>query len=199
MDAMRDHRPPRRALIPASLPRLGDLMLNMTRFIVPLAVFVAACGGNSSTGPVRARTPDQARRTIGLSSRNQGIDDIITALNDAWVAKSAEGYAASYAEDAQVITPVGTILAGRAAVEARHAVLFAGPLANSSQVVSITRVQFLTGTIAIVDANLVLTGFVALPPGLPATEPGVSRQIMRWVMTKASGTWEIAAQESTPI
>jgi len=61
-------------------------------------------------------------------------------------------------------------------------------LATSTQVVSIHRLQFLTGTIAIADGNAVLT-----------TGAGVSRSLVRWVLTKDGSEWEIAAQQSTTI
>jgi hypothetical protein len=39
--------------------------------------------------------------------------------------------------------------------------------------VQVRRIEFLAGTIAIVDLNFRLTGFSFLPPGLRETEPGV--------------------------
>jgi uncharacterized protein (TIGR02246 family) len=107
-------------------------------------------------------------------------------LNATWAAKDAAGYAASFAEDANIITPVGTILAGRPAIEARHAILFGGPLKLSTQVVTFQRVQMLTGTIAIVDGNAVLTNGAV-----------VTHTLVRWVLTKHSGVWQIEAQQST--
>jgi hypothetical protein len=60
------------------------------------------------------------------------------------------------------------------------------------------RVEFLTGTIAIVDQNVALTGYAFLP-GLRATEPGVVRTIVRWVIEKRNETWEIVPQQMTSV
>jgi uncharacterized protein (TIGR02246 family) len=175
-------------------------MMNITRILAPMvALGIAACGDGPSSVAATARPSSQPEASIGGTSADQGIDAVVAALNAAWVAKSAAGYAAPYAEDAESIAPTGAILAGRAAIEARHVILFNGPLATTSQIVTIRRVQFLTGTIAIVDGNSVLTGFTVLPPGLPATEPGVARTLVRYVMIKRGGQWEIAAAQSTAI
>jgi len=162
-------------------------MLKMTRIILPLVGVVVACSDGPSAVATSARSSRPLYSVEGTSA-TQGIDDIVTALNVAWAAKNAEGYAAPFAENAEVITAVGTTLSGRAAIQARHAILFSGPLATSTQVVSIHRLQFLTGTIAIADGNAVLT-----------TGAGVSRSLVRWVLTKDGSEWEIAAQQSTTI
>jgi uncharacterized protein (TIGR02246 family) len=160
-------------------------MLKMTRIILPLAILIVACSDSPSAVATNARS-SKPLYSIGGTSANQGIDDIVTALNAGWAAKSAAGYAAPFAEDAEVITPVGTTLSGRAAIQARHAFLFSGPLASSSQIVSIRRLQFLTGTIAIADGDAVLTNGST-----------VTRTLVRWVLTKDGSVWEIEAQQST--
>ena len=55
------------------------------------------------------------------------------------------------------------------------------------------------GTIAIVDQKVALTGYAFLPGALRATEPGVVRTIVRWVIEKWGGTWEIIAQQMTAV
>jgi uncharacterized protein (TIGR02246 family) len=162
-------------------------MLKMTRIILSLSVVVVACGDGATSVPSRASS-NQPAYTKGGASADLGINGIVDALNAAWAAKDAAGYAAPFATDAEVITPVGTILSGRAAIQARHAFLFGGPLAASTQIVLIRRVQFLSGTIAIVDVESVLTNATV-----------VTRTLVRWVLTKESSDWEIAAQQSTPI
>jgi uncharacterized protein (TIGR02246 family) len=95
------------------------------------------------------------------------------------------------------ISPTAGILRGREAIRAQHAFLFSSPFAGSTQTITVTRVQFLTGTIAIVDQNVALTGYAFLPGVLRETEPGVVRTIVRWVIEKRGGTWEIVAQQMT--
>ena len=73
-----------------------------------------------------------------------------------------------------------------------------GDVHRSTQTITVTRVEYLTGTIAIVDQNAALTGYAFLPPnGLKPTEPGVVRTIVRGVVEKRGGTWEIIAQQMT--
>jgi uncharacterized protein (TIGR02246 family) len=172
-------------------------MLKITQLILLLAVAVSACDDSPSGGPLEARPGGQGLASIeGGTSANEGIAAIAVAINAAWVAKDAAAYAAPFAEDAEVISPIATFLSGRAAIEARHVFLFNGPLATSTYVNSIRRVQFLTGTIAIVDLDAVLS---PPSPGLPPTSPGVLRLLTRWVVTKNHGAWEIAAAQVTAV
>jgi uncharacterized protein (TIGR02246 family) len=172
-------------------------MLKITHAIVPLAIAVSACGDSPSAVPRETRPGGQPLASIhGGTSANEGIDALAAALNAAWVAKDAAAYAAPFAEDAEVISPLATYLSGRAGIEARHVFLFNGPLATSTYVISVRRVQFLTGTIAIVDLDALLS---PPSPGLPATTPGVLGLLTRWVVTKNHGAWEIAAAQSTAV
>jgi uncharacterized protein (TIGR02246 family) len=159
-------------------------MLKMTKVAVSTAVFAIACGSTFSppTGPRSTASYEK-----GGVSASQSIDEIQNALNAAWAAKDAARYAAPFAEAANIITPIGTVLAGRPAIEARHVVLFGGPLAHSTQIVTFQRIQMLTGTIAIVDGDAVVTN-----GGV------VSRTLVRWVLSKNGGVWQIEAQQSTP-
>jgi uncharacterized protein (TIGR02246 family) len=161
-------------------------MLRMTRIIVPLTMLVVACGESPSSSPPTAPSARPAL-DMGGASANEGIQHIQDALNAAWAAKSAVGYAAPFAEDANIISPVGTILAGRPAIVARHAILFGGPLINSTQAVTFHRVQMLTGTIAIVDGEAFLTNLGT-----------TTHTLVRWVVAKNGGVWEIEGQQSTP-
>jgi uncharacterized protein (TIGR02246 family) len=162
-------------------------MMKMPRIILSLAVVVVACSDGATSVPSKA-SPNQPAYTKGGASADLGINGIVDALNAAWAAKDAAGYAAPFATDAQVITPVGTILSGRAAIQARHTFLFAGPLAASTQIVSIQRLQFLSGTIAIADGQSVITNGTV-----------VTTALVRWVLTKNGSDWEIAGQQSTTI
>jgi uncharacterized protein (TIGR02246 family) len=171
------------------------------RSVVPLvlsvAVLIAACGDATvaSTDP-RAAT---ASASNGVSA-SDAIDALIASETAAWAAKDPVAYAAGYSEDAVFIGPTAITLKGREAIRAQHAFLFNGPFAGSTQTITVTRVEYLTGTIAIVDQNASLTGYAFLPPnGLKPTEPGVVRTIVRWVVEKRAGTWEIIAQQMTVV
>jgi hypothetical protein len=77
--------------------------------------------------------------------------------------------------------------------------LLNGPFAQSTQVVTLRRLEYLTGTVMMADLDAVLTGFGGLPPGLRATSEGTVRSRVRWVLTKREGEWQIVAQQLTPL
>jgi len=175
--------------------RLHAARRSVVPLVLSLAVVVAACGDGTvaSTDP---RSP-AASATNGVSA-SDAIDALVASATAAWAAKDANAYASDYAEDAVFIGPTAITLKGREAIRAQHAFLFTGPFAGSTQTITVTRVEYLTGTIAIVDSNVALTGYAFLPPsGLKPTEPGVVRTIVRWVVEKRGGTWEIIAQQMT--
>jgi uncharacterized protein (TIGR02246 family) len=174
-------------------------MTGTTRFALPLAVLLLGCGEGppSVTG---TRMPERAQPTIEVGgNQTDGIEALVAANSAAWAAKNAAAFAATYAVDAEFISPVGGILSGRAAIQAQHVFLFGGPFAATTSVNAVRRVAFLTGTIAIVDIDVTLTGFAGLPPGLRATEPGVVRSRARWVVEKRGGDWLIVAGQMTPL
>lgn len=141
-----------------------------------------------------------AQPIIGVTDRSvAAIDALVAAYEAAWASDDAAAFAALFAEDAQVILAAGALRSGRPAIEAYFAGLFAGPFQPSTRSLVIRHVQFLTGTIAIVDIDTELTGYTALPPGLRDTEPGVFRTIERWVLQKRAGEWQIVAMQRTPI
>jgi uncharacterized protein (TIGR02246 family) len=174
-------------------------MIRSIRLTLPLvAVVLVACteGPSSVTA---ARPPEQATATIGVTDATpDGIAALVAAYSAAWAAKNPVAFAAIYSEDVDVITPVGAILSGRAAVQAQHAFLFGGPFATSTSVSTVRRVDFVTGTVAIVDVDVVLTGYAAAPRGLPEFAPGVVSSRMRLVAVKRGGEWEVVAQQMTP-
>jgi uncharacterized protein (TIGR02246 family) len=174
-------------------------MSRKTRLTLPLAalVLVACTGGPSSV--TAAHPPEHASATIGVSDAKTGdIDALVAAYSAAWAAKDPVAYAAIYTEDVDFISPSGAILSGRAAVQAQHAFLFGGLFATSTSVSTVRRVDFVTGTVAIVDVDVVLTGYAGPPRGLPEFAPGVVSSLMRWVAVKRGGEWQIVAQQMTP-
>ena len=167
--------------------------------VIPAVLLIvsSSCRDQSDpTGPVEARAEQAAAPSLGAVPTGP-ILDIVSALNAAWAAKDAAAYAAPFAEDAQLVSPVGGLISGRAAVQAQHVFLFNGLFAASTNIITVRDIEFLTGTIAIVYLDIMLTGYVALPPGLPSTD-GVVRNRGTWVVQKRGGEWEIVFQQMTP-
>ena len=167
---------------------------------MPIVAAVLVSSGCSdqpaATAPIGVR-PDVSAEPVSTSISTDPIMDIVTAVTAAWTAKDASAYTAAYAEDVQVINPLGVSLTGREPLRAQHAFLFAGPFAGSTQTIEVRDIQFLTGTIAIVYQDVSLTGYASLPPGLPSSG-GVVRTRVTWVVEKRGGSWEIVFQQMTP-
>jgi uncharacterized protein (TIGR02246 family) len=165
---------------------------------IPLVALLGlACSDRSNTAaPVAGRSLAASAQKLSNSIPTDPILDIVRTATAAWAAKDASAYAAAYAEDVQVINPLGVPLSGRDALRAQHAFLFAGPFAGSTQTIDVKNIQFLTGTIAIVYQDVALSGYAFLPPGL-LSSGGVVRTRVTWVVEKRDGNWEIVFQQMT--
>ncbi len=169
-------------------------------FIILLAVLLAACTENpTALPPVDGGDAFETGLTPDPPGQERLIEALVAAGEAAWAAKDPAAYAALFAEDAEFISPLGTFLHGREAIRAQHVLLFGGPFAGSTQDIGVLRTQFLTGTIAVVDLRFSLTGYQFLPPGLVATEPGVLRLLVRWVVVKRGGDWLVVAHQMTQV
>lgn len=168
---------------------------------LPIMVVLSGCRDTPPTTPTGTSASGAPAAAIGSGqSQVDAITRLVDEANAAWAAKDATAYAAHYADDFVFINPIGGFSTGREAFRLTHVFLFNGPFAGSTQTISVRSIRFLTGTIAIVDQDVSLTGYAFLPPnGLRATEPGVVRTSVRWVVMKRGADWEIVAQQMTPI
>ena len=164
-----------------------------------LAALVAACTDDAPTAAKATTT--QAQLSVGATNkqRTQSIEDLVAAVEAAATAGEVAAYASFFSEDVEVITFTGAIVSGRAAYQESFEALLSGPFAGAEFDLTVRRVQFLTGTIAVVDIDSKVSGYAALPPGLTETEPGVVVARFRWVVVKRGGDWQIVASQNTPI
>jgi len=163
-----------------------------------MALMSSACGNQQdSTAPTGARPVEVSAQSISGGNATAAIEEIVNDVTAAWAAKNATAYAAHYAEDMQAVSPTGILQAGREAFRAQHVFLYNGPFAGSTQTIEVRDIRFLTGTIAIVQQDVSLTGYAFLPPGLPSSG-GVVRSRVTWVVEKRGGSWEIVFQQMTP-
>jgi uncharacterized protein (TIGR02246 family) len=168
------------------------------------AVSIAGCDDSPT---VAAPRPDAIAAPDALAARmgtvppamERGIQELLQTWLASWASMDGHAYAANYAEDAEFINPLGGVLSGRQAIAATHVFLFNGPFAGSVHNVQVRRIAPLTGTLAIVDMDNLLTGYVALPPGLAETAPGELATRVRQVVGKTGSRWEILAQQITRI
>lgn len=165
-------------------------------FMPALLLSQACSNADDITAP--ADSFDSAEQAIvSLPAATDQIMDIVDAVTEAWAAKDATAYAAPYAVDAQLVSPLGGLMVGREAFRNQHVFLFDGPFAGSTQAIAVRDIIFLSGTDALVLQDVTLTGYAFLPPGLPSAN-GVVRNRVVWAMEKRSGGWEIVFQQLTP-
>ncbi len=169
--------------------------------LLPALLLSQACSeGGKITDPADSSfdSADQASASIvSLPAATDQIMDVVDAVTAAWAAKDATAYAAPYAVDAQLVSPLGGLMVGREAFRNQHVFLFNGPFAGSTQTIAVRDIIFLTGTDALVLQDVTLTGYAVLPPGLPSAN-GVVRNRVVWGMEKRAGAWEIVFQQMTP-
>jgi uncharacterized protein (TIGR02246 family) len=128
------------------------------------------------------------------------IRQIINDLGAAWNKGDAKAWVKNYAEDSDVINMLGVTLVGPQANQERHAALFAGIFKDSTLKTTIRRIRFIGGNmVAVVDTDLVLTGFSGLPPGIEAHPDGSLRMTMRHVLENDKGSWSILASQNTAV
>jgi uncharacterized protein (TIGR02246 family) len=155
-------------------------------FLVLLPVAgVVACdqGPTQPLSPDRAlAAPEAAQAALATvpPAMERGIHELLQAAQDAWAANDAVAYGAVFAEDVDFVNPLGGIVSGRQAIIAQHVFLFNGPFAGSVQSGEIRRLVALTGTLAVLDVDVTLTGYAGLPPGLGETAQARSGPASRW-------------------
>jgi uncharacterized protein (TIGR02246 family) len=168
------------------------------------AVAVAGCDDSPTAAPQHRdalAVPDAVEARMGTvpPAMERGIHDLLQTWAAAWASMDGHAYAANYAVDVDFISPLGGILSGRQAIANQHVFLFNGPFAGSVQTAQVRRIVPLTGTLALVDLNSVLSGVVAFPPGLDPTGPNEVATRGRLVVAKNGPRWEILAQQMTRI
>lgn len=164
--------------------------------VLPVVLLSVSCSSDpNAASPMEAVAEGAMQHKTGTGTAHgdrRGIQQLVDDFMAAWASKDAVAYGANYSENAEFVNPFGTVIQGRAALAGLHAIFFAGGLATSTLTLDVTNIDFLTGTIAIVDLNQTLTGYGAVaPPGIVETEPGFVRVRVRWLAVKQQGQWEI--------
>jgi uncharacterized protein (TIGR02246 family) len=181
---------------------LGQLRTRPARqMLVPLLAGGVAFFGlllPGCTEDARILAPEGPAGAVVTDAATQGIQSLISASNAAWANMDAAGYASFFAEDVEVIAPIGVAISGRTAFQAQHVFLFNGPFNGSTRNSVINKIVPLTGSLMFVDVTVDLTGFAFLPPnGLRETVPGVVRTVDRLIVRHVQGEWEIVGQQMT--
>lgn len=81
----------------------------------------------------------------------------------------------------------------------RHAEILAGSFKGSQYAYEVRRIVSLGTDVTVVDTDVRVTNFRALPPGAVATSPGVLLTRMKQVYQRREGVWRIAAAQNTAV
>jgi uncharacterized protein (TIGR02246 family) len=138
-----------------------------------------------------------AASDAGSSRRNrEAIEQIVATFDAAWNAGDAATYAGQYAA-AEIVPPNGAVLSDPAAILALYEALFSFVFPGTTRVSQIRDLTFLTGTIAVLEIDLELTGYASLPPGVVEYAPGVIRTLEKNLLVKRGGQWTIVRHQAT--
>ncbi|HZI15429.1 MAG TPA: SgcJ/EcaC family oxidoreductase [Myxococcus sp.] len=143
--------------------------------------------------------PAAADSAKARSTDEAAIRALVATQAEAWNRSDAATWSRDFARDAEFINIAGTVFKGRAEIESRHAFVFNTLFKGSRTQVTVTRVLFLGGDVAVTDMEHLVTGYSGLPPGVQPTEPGVLKTRMRYVMKKSGKRWEIVAGQNTDV
>ncbi|XXF75344.1 SgcJ/EcaC family oxidoreductase [Myxococcaceae bacterium GXIMD 01537] len=146
--------------------------------------------------PALAKEPAHS----GARALNEAaLRKLVADQAEAWNRQDAVAWSKDFAPDAEFINIVGTVFNGHADIEKRHAAIFNTLFKGSQTQVTVRKVLFLGGDVAVLDMEHRVTGFSGLPPGIQPTVPGELRTQMRYVLKRANGQWRIVAGQNTDV
>lgn len=143
--------------------------------------------------------PAQAQAARGQSRDETSLRKLVAEQTEAWNRHDAAAWSKDFAPDAEFINIVGTVFSGREEIQKRHAAVFASVFKDSRSEVTVRKIVLVAPNVAVVDTEHVVTGYTGLPPGVQATEPGVLRTRMRYVLKQVGGKWLIVAGQNTDV
>lgn len=120
-------------------------------------------------------------------------------LEQAWNTDDAAMWAGEYWPDGELVNILGGILPNPTAIRDRTAMILAGPFKGSHFESTVRRIRFLGADVAVVDIDIRVTKFHALPPGAVASEPGVLLTRMKHVYQHRAGVWKISLSQNTAV
>lgn len=133
------------------------------------------------------------------AAAESAIHQSLLRLADAWNIGDATLWAEEYWPTADSINILGGLMRDGLAIRDRHAEVFAGPFKGSQLEGDVRRIQWLGVDVAIVDVDICVTKFRALPPGASATSPGVLQTRLKHIYQCRDGVWRIIASQNTAV
>ena len=125
------------------------------------------------------------------TEEERAVHGVLDEVYAAWAENDADGFVASYAEDATAVHS-GSSMPNRDAIRATMEMAFGGGLKGSKGVHDVQSVRFV-GT----DTAIVLSRGAILFAGQAEPAPE-SRTLDGWVLCKEDGTWRVEAFHNCP-
>ena len=120
-------------------------------------------------------------------------------LAQAWNTANGAMWANEYWPEGELVNILGGIMPNAEAIRERHTAVLEGPFKGSHFESTVRHIQFLGPDVAIVDTDIRVTNFRALPRGAVATSPGVLLTRMKHIYQRRDGTWRIIASQNTAV
>ncbi len=139
----------------------------------------------------------------GVASATTGSADdapvraSVARLEQAWNAGDMTLWAREYWPDGEFINILGSIMLGPQEFIRQVTPVMQGVFRGSQFDGRIRRIRFLASNVALVEVDVRVTHFRALPPGIVATEPGLLVTRLKHVFELRDGLWKIAASQNT--
>lgn len=127
------------------------------------------------------------------------LEQILLRLPDAWNARDAGAWAASFGERSGFTNILGMHFPDRTTNRERHAELFRTIFANSRLEAEVLSIRPVGADAAVAEVAFTLVGYERLPPGVEETEPGVLQTRLITVLERHEGSWLIVAAQNTAI
>jgi uncharacterized protein (TIGR02246 family) len=120
------------------------------------------------------------------------IREVIAAVESGWNAGDGDGFAASFAEDADYVIVDGRYIKGRQVIAQGHQGLFDSIYRDSHNVATVRGIRFISDDVAVahVEWRLTFQQDEAVRKG---------QAITTMVMLRANGMWRITAFQNTPV
>lgn len=138
---------------------------------------------------------------VFASPANRGAKEAANAMLarfvDSWNRADGAAYGKNYWPEAELVSPSGTIVSGRAAIVQEHVNLWAGIFKGSHIAGKVRRIQMLGSRYMIVDLDLELSNVKNLPPGSPTGADDVLRNHLKHILEKRHGVWKVLSAQNT--
>ena len=162
--------------------------------VIAITLVLTACGAASTD----LATPVPAAAAEGSPS-DAPLRASLQRLATAWNSGDGDTWAAEYWPDGSLVNILGVVFPNAVAVGAVTNKILAGPFKGSTFAAAVRRIRFIGTGVAIVEADVSVTNFRALPPGAVPTSPGLLLTRFIYVYELRNGVWKIEASQNTAV